>query len=173
MSLEKTKAELKALVRELADFPIQGVLFRDISPILESPAALHSALEAMVEGVDLARIDHVVGIESRGFILGAALAARYEKGFIPLRKAGKLPPPVISRSYELEYGSATLEMRPGKGRVLVVDDVLATGGTLVAARELCLAAGYEVVDLSVLIDLRFLNQLSIDGRRVRSVLVYE
>jgi adenine phosphoribosyltransferase len=165
--------DLKKLVRDIPDFPIAGVLFRDISPILESPPAFHAALEQLVRKVDLSKIDHVVGIESRGFILGAAIAAKFEKGFIPLRKAGKLPPPVVEKSYELEYGKATLEMRPGAGKVLIVDDVLATGGTLDAAVELCAKAGYQVMDISVLIDLRFLNGFRFNGHPVCSALVYE
>jgi adenine phosphoribosyltransferase len=164
--------QLKSLIREIPDFPIPGVLFRDISPILESPPALHYALDKMVEHVDLSRIDLVVGIESRGFILGAALGTRFGKGFVPLRKAGKLPPPVESLSYELEYGQATLEMRAGRGRVLIVDDVLATGGTLDAAIELCGRAGYEVDNVSVLINLTRLNAMRFRGAAVHSVLSY-
>ncbi len=97
---------------------------------------------------------------------------RFAKGFVPLRKAGKLPPPVESLSYELEYGKATLEMRAGQGRVLVVDDVLATGGTLAAAIALCGRAGYEVVNVSVLINLENLNSLSFGGKPIHSVLRY-
>lgn len=165
--------DLKSLIRDIPDFPIKGVLFRDISPILESPPAFHAALERMVSHIDLSAIDHVVGIESRGFILGSAIAARFEKGFVPLRKAGKLPPPVESLAYTLEYGEAVLEMRPGQGRVLIVDDVLATGGTLDAARQLCGRAGYEVVDLAVLINLKFLNQMTFKGRSIHSVVEYQ
>lgn len=165
--------DLKALIRDIPDFPIKGVLFRDISPILESPPAFHASLERMVSHIDLSAIDHVVGIESRGFILGSAIAARFEKGFVPLRKAGKLPPPVESLAYTLEYGEAVLEMRPGQGRVLIVDDVLATGGTLDAARQLCGRAGYEVVDLAVLINLKFLNQMTFKGRSIHSVVEYQ
>lgn len=164
---------LQAFVREVPDFPIPGVLFRDISPILESPEALSYALEQMVSHIDLSAIDAFVGVEARGFILGAALAARFHKGFIPVRKAGKLPPPVQSLSYELEYGKATLEMRAGQGRVLLVDDVLATGGTLKAALSLCERSGYDVVDIAVLINLVRLHELSFRGKRIHSVLAYE
>ncbi len=121
----------------------------------------------------MSEIDHIVGIESRGFILGAAIAARFSKGFIPLRKAGKLPPPVEALSYKLEYGEATLEMRHGRGRVAVIDDVLATGGTLDAGIQLCNRAGYRVVGAAVLIDLRFLNQYLFNGSRIASVIQYE
>lgn len=164
--------QLQTFIREVPDFPIPGVLFRDISPILESPQALNFVLDRMVAHVDLADIDLIVGIESRGFILGAALGARFGKGFVPLRKAGKLPPPVEALSYELEYGKATLEMRAGHGRVLVVDDVLATGGTLDAAILLCRRAGYEVVDVSVLINLEKLNSMRFNGELVHAVLTY-
>lgn len=164
--------QLHTLVRDVPDFPIPGVLFRDITPILESPAALNFALDQMVAHVALETIDLIVGIESRGFILGAALGTRFGKGFVPLRKAGKLPPPVESLSYALEYGNATLEMRAGQGRVLIVDDVLATGGTLNAAIALCERAGYEVAELSVLINLEQLNSMTFRGGPIYSVLKY-
>lgn len=164
--------DIKNLIRDIPDFPQPGVLFRDITPLLKNPQALEEVARRMVDGVDLAKIDLIAGVESRGFILGMLLAARHGKGFLPVRKAGKLPPPVESVSYALEYGKATLELNPGKGRVLVVDDVLATGGTLGAAIDLCGRAGYEVEDVSVLIDLTFLNQFRFRDRPVRSVLRY-
>jgi adenine phosphoribosyltransferase len=164
--------DLQAFVRDVPDFPIPGVLFRDITPILQSPEALGYALEQMVAHIDLASIDAFVGIEARGFILGAALAARFGKGFIPVRKAGKLPPPVQSLSYALEYGEATLEMRAGKGRVLLVDDVLATGGTLNAAIALCERSGYELVDIAVLINLEGLHSMRFQSKPIHSVLTY-
>ncbi|HVK61227.1 MAG TPA: adenine phosphoribosyltransferase [Bdellovibrionales bacterium] len=162
----------KELVRDIPDFPIPGVLFRDISPILESPKVFHAALDGFASLIDLHEIDHIVGIESRGFILGAALAARFEKGFVPLRKAGKLPPPVQSLSYELEYGKATLEIRPGHGNVLVIDDVLATGGTLDAGIKLCERAGYHVESVCVLINLTFLNQMKFRGKDIPALIHY-
>jgi len=164
--------DFKSLIRDIPDFPIPGVLFRDISPLLESPPAFQAALDRMVSHCDLGRIDHVVGIESRGFILGSAIAARFHKGFVPMRKAGKLPPPVENLSYALEYGEAALEVRHRSGRVLIVDDVLATGGTLEAARLLCGRAGYHVENLAVLINLTFLNQMKFNGRGVHSVIDY-
>ncbi|MBI1890528.1 MAG: adenine phosphoribosyltransferase [Burkholderiales bacterium] len=163
---------LQALIRDIPDFPIPGVLFRDITPILQSPEALNFVLEKMVEHVELSKIDLIVGIESRGFILGAALGTRFGKGFVPLRKAGKLPPPVEALSYELEYGKATLEMRPGQGRVLIVDDVLATGGTLAAAVTLCERAGYEIENVSVLINLENLNNMTFREKPIHSILKY-
>jgi adenine phosphoribosyltransferase len=164
--------QLQTLIREIHDFPIPGVLFRDISPILESPDALNFVLDKMVAHVDLSKIDLIVGIESRGFILGAALGTRFGKGFVPMRKAGKLPPPVESLSYELEYGEATLEMRAGSGRVLIIDDVLATGGTLAAAITLCERAGYDIENVAVLINLENLNSMNFRGEPVHCVLKY-
>ncbi len=163
---------LESFVRDVQDFPIPGVLFRDITPILASPPALNVALDRMVAHVELAAIDLIVGIESRGFILGAAIGTRFGKGFVPLRKAGKLPPPVETLSYELEYGKAALEMRAGQGRVLIIDDVLATGGTLGAAIELCERAGYEVANVSVLINLAQLNKMTFRGKPIHAVLTY-
>ena len=165
--------DLKTLVRDIPDFPIKGVVFRDISPLLENHDAFTAALDRLAGELNMNDVDHVVGIESRGFILGAALAARCGKGFIPLRKAGKLPPPVQALSYDLEYGKATLEMRAGKGRVAVIDDVLATGGTLAAALELCNRSGFDVVGAGVLIDLRFLNEFRFKGDRIASVITYD
>ncbi len=162
----------KNLIKDIPDFPIPGVLFRDISPLLESPKDFQAALEHMVTKVDMSQIQAIVGIESRGFILGAALASMYKKSFIPLRKAGKLPPPVKKISYSLEYGSASLEMTPGSGSVLIVDDVLATGGTLQAGIDLCQQAGFEVVDVCVLINITFLNQMKFKDRLVHSVVTY-
>lgn len=170
---EGDKMNLRDFVRDVPDFPIPGVMFRDISKLLSTPAAFKHAIEKIVENVDLGSFDAVVGIESRGFILGAALAARHHKGFIPMRKAGKLPPPVQSLSYALEYGQATLEIPHGEGRVLIVDDVLATGGTLDAALKLCERAGYQVESMAVLINLKVLNQFRFRGSEVPSVLVYE
>lgn len=151
------RMDLKALVRSIPDFPKPGILFRDISPLLASPEALQDVARKIVEPFDLNRVDAFVGIESRGFILAALAAATHRKGFIPLRKAGKLPPPVHAESYKLEYGEATLEIAPGTGRVVILDDVLATGGTLRAAMNLCQRAGYTVQGAAVLINLPALN----------------
>ncbi len=164
---------LRSLIRDVPDFPIPGIMFRDISQLLSSPQAFKYAVAEMVKNVDLERIDAVVGIESRGFILGAAMAAQFHKGFIPMRKAGKLPPPVQTLSYTIEYGEATLEVAHGEGRVLIVDDVLATGGTLAAAEKLCERAGYHVESITVLINLKVLNQFRFQGREVPSVITYE
>lgn len=164
--------DLKTLVRAIPDFPIPGVLFRDIAPILESSEAFQLMLERLIAQMNLSEIDAFIGVESRGFILASALAAKFHKGFIPLRKAGKLPPPFEQKSYALEYGTATLELRRGTGRVAVIDDVLATGGTLQAALDLCQRAGYDVKDVAVLINLKGLNEMKFRGSVVHSVIEY-
>ena len=162
------RMDLNALVRSIPDFPKPGILFRDISPLLANRQALTETANQMVKPFDLSRVDAFVGLESRGFILAALAAGIHQRGFIPLRKAGKLPPPVHSESYKLEYGEATLEIAPGTGRVLIFDDVLATGGTLQAAMNLCRRAGYTIEGCTVLINLPALNALT----NVHSVLKY-
>jgi adenine phosphoribosyltransferase len=147
--------DLKRHIVDVPNFPRPGILFRDITPLLRLHfQAAIDALEQLVDAQSWRGVDAVAGIESRGFILAAALAARRGKGFVPIRKQGKLPPPVVDMQYTLEYGTGTLEMQRGSGRLLLVDDVLATGGTMRAAAELCGLAGYEVGALLALIDLR-------------------
>ncbi|MDB6083969.1 MAG: adenine phosphoribosyltransferase [Gammaproteobacteria bacterium] len=147
--------ELKRLVSDVPNFPRPGILFRDISPLLRGHfAATIQAVDSLLTEVEWSAVEAVAGIESRGFILGAALAVRREKGFVVIRKQGKLPPPVVDVAYDLEYGSGVLEMQRGHGRLLLVDDVLATGGTMTASAELCIRAGYEVSALAALIDLK-------------------
>lgn len=147
--------DLRQLVSNVPDFPKPGVLFRDISPLLRHhfDAAIES-LDALWTESEWSGIDALAGIESRGFILGAALATHRRKGFVLVRKQGKLPPPVVDIAYALEYGSGVLEMQRGHGRVLLIDDVLASGGTMTASAELCVRAGYEVKGLAALIDLK-------------------
>ncbi len=150
--------DLKSIVRDVPDFPQPGILFRDISPLLRDHFdGTIAALDGLLTESEWAAGDVVAGVESRGFILGSALALRRGKGFVLVRKQGKLPPPVVDVAYDLEYGSGVLEMQRGHGRVLLVDDVLATGGTLTASAELCVRAGYEVGALAVLIDLRIIR----------------
>ncbi len=137
------------------DFPSPGILFRDVMPLLKARfAETIAALADLLTTEQWHGIDVVAGVESRGFVLAAALAQAHGKGFVPVRKKGKLPPPVVDVAYALEYGSGVLEMQRGTGRALLVDDVLATGGTLAASADLCVAAGYDVRHLLVLIDLR-------------------
>ena len=165
--------ELKAAIRDVADFPKPGILFRDISPLLKSHfAATIESLDGLLTEVEWRAIDAVAGIESRGFILGAALALRRGKGFVLVRKQGKLPPPVVDVTYALEYGSGVLEMQRGEGRVLLIDDVLATGGTLSASADLCLRAGYSVSALAVLIDLRLVVDYRWRDLPLRAVVSY-
>src|SRR5271169_5752150 len=148
-------SDLRRAIADVPDFPRPGILFRDIAPLLRDHfTATVQALDALLTDAEWNAIDALAGIESRGFILGAALAMRRAKGFVLVRKQGKLPPPVVDVSYALEYGSGVLEMQRGQGRVLLIDDVLATGGTLSASADLCLRAGYSVAALAVLIDLK-------------------
>jgi adenine phosphoribosyltransferase len=163
---------LKSLIRDIPDFPAPGVLFRDISPLLKNPEAMEHVAHKLVESVDLSQVDYFAGIESRGFILAMLLASTFKKGFMPIRKAGKLPPPVLKVSYALEYGNATIELAPGQGRIMIIDDVLATGGTLQAAVDLSQLAGYQVEHVAVLINLTFLNTLKFRGKDVPSVIKY-
>ena len=165
--------DLKQFVTDVPGFPSPGIVFRDISPLLRDHfAATLGALDDLLSDRDWAAIDLVGGIESRGFILGAALAARRGKGFVLVRKKGKLPPPVVDISYDLEYGSGVLEMQPGQGRLLLVDDVLATGGTLTSAAELSERAGYSVAGLVVLIDLKLVPDFTWHGQNVRTAITY-
>lgn len=159
-------------IRNVPDFPKPGIMFKDISPLLTDH--FDKVISAMCEGISWDEVDAVVGIESRGFILGAGMASLKGKGFIPMRKKGKLPPPVVSESYQLEYGTDTLELIANDQplRVVVVDDVLATGGTLKAAMNLCAKNNYEVKALSLLINLTFLNKFKEEGLPLFSVLNY-
>jgi adenine phosphoribosyltransferase len=165
--------DLKSRIAEVPDFPKPGILFRDIMPLLRSHfGATIDALGACLSEDEWSTVDTVIGIESRGFILGAALADRFGKGFVPVRKAGKLPPPVVDRSYQLEYGQDRLEMQRGRGRAVLLDDVLATGGTLATAGDLCHEAGYDVGFLLVLIDLRLVPDFHWSHLTPRSVVQY-
>ena len=146
--------DLRALVAEIRDFPKPGILFRDIGPLLRSRFGdAIMAVDALFAEAEWAETDAVAGIESRGFILAAALAERRAKGFVPVRKKGKLPPPVVDVAYDLEYGAGVLEMQRGQGRILLIDDVLATGGTIGASVVLCRQAGYTLRGIGVLLDL--------------------
>lgn len=160
-------------VMDVPDFPRPGILFRDITPLLRSHFAetVH-ALDGLWSDADWGGIDAIAGVESRGFILAAALAERRCKGFVPVRKKGKLPPPVLERRYELEYGLGVLEMQHGEGRLLLVDDVLATGGTLAAAAALAADAGFHVRQFGVLIDLGLVQNFRCLGETPRAVIRY-
>jgi len=168
------EATITAHVRDIPDYPKPGVLFKDITPLLGDADAFGDVVEAMA--ASFGPVDKVVGIEARGFILAAPVAYEIRAGFVPVRKAGKLPSATFAEKYDLEYGSATLEVhqdafRPGE-RVLIVDDVLATGGTARATAALIHRAGAHVVGVAVLMELSFLKgRENIPDLEVRSLLV--
>jgi adenine phosphoribosyltransferase len=158
--------QIKNEILEVVDFPIPGVNFKDISQLLKSKY-FKEAVVLMGEKVELP--DYWIGIESRGFIFASALSIHFGGGLVLCRKKGKLPPPKIALDYQLEYGTDTLEIKPGRGTAVIVDDVLATGGTMNAAEELAINAGYNVKDKLVLINLKFLNS----DHSVKSIIDYE
>ncbi len=170
-------ARLGELVRDVADFPTPGVLFKDITPLLGDPLAFAGVVDDLVGGFAGQEIDQVVGIEARGFILGGAVAYRLGAGFVPVRKAGKLPSAVEGEAYALEYGNDHLEihvdaLRLG-ARTLIVDDVLATGGTAGATVRLIERLGAEVRGLAFVLELGFLGGRSrLPGREVVSLVNY-
>ncbi len=166
---------LAAHVREVPDFPKPGVMFKDLTPLFREPEAFNTVLADIADRW-VGKVDVVAGVEARGFILGAPLALRMDLGFVPIRKAGKLPGDTHTRSYDLEYGQATIEVTTDAftagHRVLLVDDVLATGGTAAAACELIESAGAEVVALEMLLELSFLNgRDKLPGRTVHATMV--
>jgi adenine phosphoribosyltransferase len=150
---------IAGLLRDVADFPKPGIVFKDICPLLADGRAFDSVVKALAD-TSRGSVDVVAGIEARGFLIAGALACELDCGLVPVRKAGKLPPPTLRRSYDLEYGSAEIEVPAGLlagKRVLVVDDVLATGGTMRAAADLLNAADAVVSGLAVIVELGFLN----------------
>ena len=152
---------LKSLIRDVPDFPTPGILFRDITPLMADPAGLALSVELMATPFRSSDIDIVVGAESRGFIFGTAVARALNTGFVPIRKPGRLPSDTISQEYSLEYGTGTLQVHAdsigASQRVLIVDDLIATGGTLVACRDLITRLGGEVAGISVLVELEDLQ----------------
>jgi adenine phosphoribosyltransferase len=168
---------LKSIIRDIPDFPTPGILFRDITPLLQHARAFRAVLEGLAEPFKDAGIEQVVGVESRGFIFGAPLAMLLGAGFVPVRKFGKLPAETIHVEYALEYGSNTVEIHtdaiaPGQ-KVLVVDDLLATGGTVGAALDLVQRLGGEVVGIAFLVELTALQgRQRLDGQKVFSLIQY-
>ncbi|HEY7090339.1 MAG TPA: adenine phosphoribosyltransferase [Tepidisphaeraceae bacterium] len=170
-------SRLKKLIRDIPDFPKKGILFRDITPLLADPSGLALSIELMANPFRGKRIDLVVGAESRGFIFGTAVACCLSAGFALVRKPGKLPHNKVSMSYDLEYGKDTLEMHADSivagQRVVVCDDVLATGGTMKACCDLVKQLGGELVGVAVLIELEGLKgRHKLEGIPVHSVLKY-
>jgi len=159
----------KQHIKEQKDFPIKGVSFKDISPILSDKTKFKQMIKDMGNLVDNKHIDFWVGIESRGFLFASALALQFGGGVVMCRKKGKLPPPIISYTYQLEYGKDTLEIQPGKGKVVIVDDVYATGGTMSVTEKLCKSAGYTIIDKLCFIDLKYLH----NDTKCKSVVQYE
>lgn len=169
--------DLTAHIRAIPDFPKPGILFRDITPLLAEPAAFATAIDRLAEPWQAGGIDAVAAVEARGFLFAGPLAVKLGVGIIPVRKPGKLPAETISYRYDLEYGSDTLEMHRGilapKARVLVVDDVLATGGTAEACVRLIESAGATVTGCSFLVELGGLGgRERLTGQRIESVLRY-
>ena len=168
---------IKALIRDVPDFPQEGIVFKDITPLLADEVAFSSVIDLIVVHFGRGAVDKVVGIEARGFILASPVAYHFGAGFVPVRKKDKLPWETESAEYDLEYGSATLEIHkdgidPGE-RVLIVDDVLATGGTARATAELVERIGGKVVGIACLLELSFLNGRSqLEGHDLFTLISY-
>lgn len=169
--------ELKALIRDVPDFPIPGILFKDITTLLKEPDGLAQVVHLLVDQYRDQEVDLVAGIESRGFMFGTPLALELKAGFIPVRKPGKLPAETIAREYSLEYGTNRLELhrdavKPGQ-RVVLIDDLLATGGTAKASAELIEELGGVIVGIAFVVELAFLEgRKALEGYEIFSLLTY-
>lgn len=178
MQINEYAEQLRAAVRNIPDFPNPGIQFKDITPILGEWNLLRMAVDALAEPYADLEITKVLGVEARGFILGSMLAHNLGAGFVPVRKKGKLPYRTLSATYDLEYGKDCIEMHEDAisagDRILIHDDVIATGGTAAAASELVRMAGAEVVGFSFLVELSFLSGRSAlkDAPRVHSVILF-
>lgn len=169
--------DIKSYIRDIKDFPKEGILFKDITPLLNNPLAFKASIKALLELVGDHRIDKVIGMESRGFIFGPVLAEKLNAGFVPVRKPGKLPAHTISESFNLEYGTDALEIHVDSiqegDNVLVHDDVIATGGTANAVCKLVERLGGKVVQLNFLVELEFLEgRTKLKGYETKSLLKY-
>lgn len=162
----------KDYITEVPDFPEEGISFKDISPLLSNSSIFKEVIYKMAYLVDSAP-DYWIAVDARGFLFASALTMVRGGGLVMCRKAGKLPPPVIRKRYLLEYGTEWIEMKEGKGTAVIVDDVLATGGTLQATNYLAGVAGYEVIDNLVLIDLQYLPRAEDFNLEVKSLIKYE
>jgi len=161
----------KDYITEVPDFPVEGVNFKDISPLLANEEAFDNCIEDMGGLVEIP--EYWIGIDARGFLFASALSIYFGGGVVMCRKAGKLPPPVTRKRYQLEYGTEWIEMKEGTGTAVIVDDVLATGGTLQATNDLAKMVGYDVIDNLVLIDLQYLPRGEDFNLNVRSLISYE
>jgi adenine phosphoribosyltransferase len=172
-----TPKELERAIRNIPDFPKPGIQFKDITPVLADARLFAGSIDLLTENFKPGSVDAVVGIDARGFIFAAAAATKLHAGFVPVRKKGKLPYKTIEQDYALEYGHATVAMhtdalKPG-ARVLLIDDLLATGGTSAAAVELMKKLGAQILEASFLIELKFLNgREKLKGLPVRSIVAY-
>ena len=176
---DKGWTSVRDYIEEVPDFPIKGISFKDISPLLADENIFKGVVDEMGKLVDDGIYhdgkspDYWIGIDARGFIFASALAIHYGGGIVMCRKTGKLPPPVIRKRYQLEYGTEWIEMKEGKGTAVIVDDVLATGGTLRATNDLAKMVGYDVIDNLVLIDLQYLPRVEDFNLEVKSLIQYE
>jgi len=173
-----SSATIEAAIRDVPDFPQPGIIFKDITPVLRDPLLLQESIRLMTEPWQDQNVDVIVGIDARGFIFGTAMACALNVGFVPVRKKGKLPWQTVTAEYSLEYGTNAIEMHrdavgPGQ-RVLLVDDLLATGGTAAAAADLIEGLGADLVGVQFLIELAFLNgRTALANRNVNSVVIVE
>jgi adenine phosphoribosyltransferase len=172
-----TAKEIEQAIRTVPDFPKPGIQFKDITPVLADPRLFSGSIELLTENYRPGSVDAVIGIDARGFIFAAAAAIRLQAGFVPIRKKGKLPFTTIEQTYELEYGNATVAahvdaLKPGS-RVLLIDDLLATGGTAAAAADLVSRLGGRILEISFLIELGFLGgRKRLANYPVRSIVLY-
>ncbi len=172
-----TVAEIQQAIRNIPDFPQPGIQFKDITPVLASPRLFNGSVELLIQNFKPGMVDAVVGIDARGFIFAAAAAVKLHAGFVPVRKKGKLPYKTIEQTYELEYGTSTVAMHvdalQSGSRVLLIDDLLATGGTAAAAAELVKRLGGQILEISFLIELSYLKgRERLRGYPVRSLVVF-
>jgi|TARA_Y100000310_G_scaffold190999_1_gene191004 adenine phosphoribosyltransferase len=169
---DKGWTSVKDYIEEVPDFPIEGISFKDISPLLADENMFQGVINEM--GDILVKFpDYWIGIEARGFLFASALSVKFGGGVVMCRKAGKLPPTVFSHSYKTEYSEDTIQIKQGSGTAVIVDDVLATGGTLEATNYLVKTAGYDVIDNLVLIDLKYVPRVEDFNLEVRSLISYE